>query len=150
MPDALTDIRDSRTIELDDIPWVLSLAYKRYRSFDPGTTLTWLVRVLRNPDSLAIRTDNAFLIANIVTGIWQPDERECHVTFLCAAEKHHWEAVKLIKRSVTWARGTGCRKWWFCSETECPIDAIALRVGARPEVMRYSIDLWDAADGQCR
>ena len=151
MPEALSDIApDFRTITFDDIPWVLSLAYKRYRPFDPGTTLTWLVGILRRPDALAIRTDHAFLIANIVTGIWQPDERDCHVIFCCAADKHHWEAVRLVKQSVTWARGTGCRKWWFSSETPYSVEQIALRVGAKPDVTRYSIDLWGARDGQRR
>lgn len=151
MPESPNDLRrdvvDFRPIVLDDIPWVLSLAYERYRPFDPGRTLTWLVQILRSPDALAIRSDDAFLIANIVTGIWQPNERDCHVIFCCAAERHHWQAVRLVRQSVTWARGTGCRKWWFCSETDCPIDQIALRVGAKPEVMRYSIDLWGERGG---
>lgn len=150
MPEAIGDIADFRVIALDDIPWVLSLAYKRYRPFDPGTTLTWLVNIVRRPDALAIRTEHAFLIANIVTGIWQPDERECHVIFCCAAERHHWEAVRLIKQSVTWARGCGCQKWWFSSETPHDIAPLALRVGAKPSVMRYCLDLWDAPDGQSR
>lgn len=142
MPEAPADlIRDFRRIEIDDVPWVLSLAYKRYRPFDPGTTLTWLAGVLRNPDALPIRTRHAFLIANIVTSPWQPTERDCHVVFCCAAERYHWEAVRLVRQSITWARGAGCRKWWFSSETEFAIDQIARRVGAKPDVMRYSIEL---------
>lgn len=143
MPESLDHITtDYRTITFDDIPWVLSLAYERYRPFDPGTTLTWLVQILRRPEALAIRSDNAFLIANIVTGVWQPKERDCHVIFCCAADKHHWEAVRLVKQSVTWARGCGCRKWWFSSETDFDVEPLALRAGAKPDVMRYSIDLF--------
>lgn len=147
MPEAPTDLRagiiDYRVIGIDDVPWVLSLAYKRYRPFDPGATLLWLARLLRNPDWLAIRSNNAFLIANIATSVWQPDERECHVIFCCTAgDRYVWEATRLVKQSQTWARGCGCRKWWFSSETNFKIDALAERVGAKPTVMRYSVDLW--------
>ena len=134
-----------RRIGFDDVPWTLSLAHKRYRSFDPGLTLTWLIAIIRSPTALAIRSDHAFVIVTITTSAWWPDEPECHTMFVCAAAGHHWETVKLLRQSISWARGRGCVRWWFSSETDCNIEALALRVGAAPRVMRYCVDL--AADG---
>ena len=132
-----------RRVAPDDVPWVLSLAYKRYRSYDPGKTLLWLLNVMRNDRALAIRSENAFVISHITTTAWWPDEPECHVAFTCAAEGHHWEAVRLLRQSIGWAREKGCVRWWFSSETDVDVEALALRVGARPAVMRYLIDLTD-------
>jgi hypothetical protein len=130
-----------RLAQINDIPWILSLASERYRHFDPGRTLSWLVEVVRSPIALVIRTDHAFLIASIVTPVWHPKEPECHVLFLCAAPGRHWEAVRLLRFSTRWGREQGCLRWWFSSETDYAIDALAKRVGARPAVQRYRLDL---------
>jgi hypothetical protein len=130
-----------RRIGFDDVPWVLSLAFRKYRAFDPGLTLTWLIGMIRAPSALALRSDHAFLIVNVTTSAWWPDERECHVLFACAASGHHWELVRLLRQSISWSRGKGCVRWWFSSETDIDIEVLALRVGAQPRVMRYCIDL---------
>ena len=130
-----------RRITDTDVPWVLSLSYERYLSFDPGRTIVWLLATLRSPTALAIRTDHAFAIANIITSAWHPKEHECHIVFLCAADGYHWEAIKLLRQSIGWARGRGCIRWWVSSETEYRIDALAKRVGARPAVQRWLLDL---------
>jgi hypothetical protein len=131
-----------RRIGIDDVPFVLSLAYRRYRSFDPGKTLLWLAGILRAPRALAIRDDNAFLICHITTSPWHtPEEKECHIVFCCAAEGYHWQAVKLLKQSVQWARGQGCILWRFHSDTDCSVGALAKRAGADEAPPRYLIDL---------
>lgn len=132
-----------RKVEIGDLPWLLSLADKRYRHFDPGTTLAWLAGIIQNPQALVSRTDDAFVIAIYTTPAWHPAEPECHVHFLCAAEGCHWQAMKLLRETVAWARGHGCVRWWFSSETQYEIGPLAKRLGARPRVMRYCLDLTD-------
>jgi hypothetical protein len=120
---------------------VLSLSSERYRHFDPGRTLLWLMATVQSPTALCLRTDRAFLIQNIITPAWHPREPEAHVLFLCAEPKAHWDAMRLVKESVRWAKEKGCLRWWICSETENSIEALARRMGAEPAVMRYKLDL---------
>lgn len=133
-----------RCCTIDDIPFILSLAHDRYRPFDPGRTLVWLLECLRNPSMLLLRDDDAFLIASIATPSWHPKESGCHVIFLCAREGKHWQAVKMLRHSIEWAREKNCVDWWLSSETEYKIDAMAKRMGAKAEVLRYRLDLRDA------
>src|SRR3974377_1060121 len=89
-----------RPLTPDDLPWILSLAYERYRPFNPGTTLTWLVHVMRAPPALALRTEHAFLTGNILFPPWQPKDLEFTVIFLCTVPGYHWQAAGLLRRSV--------------------------------------------------
>lgn len=130
-----------RLVTADDLPWLLSLASERYRHFDPGRTLVWLINVLRNPNMRITRMEDAFCICSILTPAWHPKESECHVLFLCAAKGAHWQALNLLRESTHWARERECVRWWFCSETDNKIDALAKRVGAEPAVMRFKLDL---------
>lgn len=123
-----------------DLPWVMSLAYRRYGSYDPGKILVFLLNVMQNQQALFLRADGAFIIASATEPIWG-NELECHVVFLCAAEGAHWQAVQLLQESVEWARAKGCRKWQFGSETENDIGALAKRVGAQPGWPRYWMEL---------
>lgn len=123
------------------MPFVLSLSYERYRAFDPGRTLLWLLQIIKAPNALAIRGEHAFLIAHTTTPAWHPNETECHILFLCAAPGYHWQAVKLLRQSIAWARERQCVRWWFSSETPSDIGPLALRVGARASVVRYQLDL---------
>ena len=132
-----------RTVALGDLPWLLSLAHERYRDFDPGRTLAWLAQTLQNEWMRAERSDDAFCISSILTPAWHPKEPECHVLFLCTAEGKHWQGISLLRSSIAWAKGKGCVRWWFSSETEHSIEQLALRVGAQPSVMRYKLDLGD-------
>src|SRR5215475_8211559 len=92
-----------RELTVNDLPWCLSLGHRRYGNYDPGGALSFLAAIFRSPDALCIRTANAFLIASHVVGPpWRPDEPECHVMVLCAEVGAHWEAARLLRRSVAW------------------------------------------------
>jgi hypothetical protein len=135
------DVSQVRACIFTDLAFILSLASERYRHFDAGKTLLWLTAMMQAPTARCARTDHGFCISNIVTSAWHPKEREAHVIFLCCAEGKHWDGVRLLKDSIAWGRGEKCVRWWFCSETEHAIDALAKRVGAVPAVMRYRLDL---------
>lgn len=131
-----------RACTVNDLPWILSLAHRRYtRKPDPGTTLAWLARVFEAPDGLAIRTEQAFLAAVLHIPPWWPDDRECHIQALVAAPGYHWDAVRLLRASIEWARVKDCVRWYLSSETDYDFAALARRVGAVPGHVKYKIDL---------
>jgi hypothetical protein len=132
-----------RALTVQDSAWVLSLAYSRYRSFDPGAALRSLIMVINSPEGLALRSEHAFVFASLVKPPWRPSEVECQVLALYAAESHHWEAVKLLRRSIAWAREQNCHRWWFSSETDHDVELLCRRVGAQPAQMRYRVELKD-------
>ena len=134
-----------RTCTIDDIPWILSLAHRRYRPFDPGRALTWLANAVTNPTMLAIREEHAFCISSIGGYFWFPKEPEAYVVLLCAEANKHWEAIKLLRHSVEWARGKGCVRWWLTSDTEYDFRPLAKRLGCKT-LDRYLLDLTDGPE----
>lgn len=129
-----------RPITADDVPWGMSLANRRYEErFDPGGALVAIGQAMRLPTALAIRSDHGFLVANILASLWFPKKRTCQILWLCVEEGYHWEAVKLLRTSVAWAKDQKCTRWWVDSETEHEVAALAERVGARA-APRWEID----------
>ena len=128
-----------RAITVDDLPWVMSLWHHRYsKTYDPGAALIILTQAMRS--ALAIRADNAFLVAHTTTAMTHPGQRVCHVLAVCAEEGHHWQAIKLLRASLDWAQEKSCTQWWIDSETGHQVGSLAARVGAMP-MPRYVIDI---------
>lgn len=132
-----------RKVTVDDLPWMLTLAHERYGAFDPGGALTFLLQALNSPVTLMLCAPkcDAFLIAAHVTPPWYPDRRECHVMVLCAKPGAHWQAIKLLRGSLEWARLHNCVRWRFHSEREQDVGALCRYVGAHADSPRYVIDL---------
>jgi len=132
-----------RVITVEDFPWILTLAHKRYTDKpDPGATLVWLANVLRWPNAYAIRSEGAFCVALIQVPPWYPEHLECHISVLVADQGCIWQAVRLLRDTVRWAKGRGCKRWWLTSDTDKDFNSLARRVGASVEE-RYLIDLTD-------
>lgn len=129
-----------RAMTPQDLPWALSLAYDRYAPFDPGAGAIFYLNCLKSEVTLKIRRSHAFLIATVNAPAWRPVEKEAHVLVLCAVEGYHWQAVNLLRESLSWARGQGCRHWRFSSDTTYPVDALCRRIGAKREA-RYLVEL---------
>lgn len=137
-----------RPITADDIPWIVSLCQRRYGLlgyYDFGAGLVALTQAMRLTTAQAIRSDHGFLVADVEFASWKPKRRECHVLAICIEEGHHWEAAKLLRVNIVWAREQGCVRWLLSSETEHGVASLADRVGARVEP-RYVIDLEEASD----
>jgi hypothetical protein len=130
-----------RRVVPDDLPWLLSLGYRRYGPYDPGRTLAYLLDAMRNPNGLFIRADRAFCLSALIMPVWSSTELECHVIALCADTGGVWEAAKLLRESVTWAKVHKCRKWRFGSETNFDVGPLARWLGAVEEQPRFRIDL---------
>jgi hypothetical protein len=128
----------------DDLPWLKRLCLSRYsHRYEPESTENWFRQlVMKNPlIFLAIRTDDAFLIALISCLPWLPSEFEVNVVMLCAEDGAGWQAVKLCRYCIDWARRRKCTVWRICSETDFNLGPIAKRVGATQLSDRYSLRL---------
>lgn len=142
MPDALPQtVHDIRRVTVGDLAWVMSLGYRRYGPYDPGKILMYLLDVMKAPEALFIRTENAFLLAAVIRPVWgSKNNEECNVLALCCDEGAHWQGIKLLRRSVEWARERGCQNWWFASETKYDVSILSKRVGAKVAPPRYKIE----------
>lgn len=119
---------------------MLSLGWRRYGDYDPGAAMSWLMGMLQEPRGFMLRTDGAFIIGGIIVAPWHPTRLECHVLVICAEPGAHWQAVKLLRRSVAWAREHGCQTWRTSSDY-ADIDPLCRRVGAVPTQPRYVLNL---------
>ena len=128
----------------NDLPWLISLGKKRYGSqYDYTTVEGWYRNiVLKSPLMFhAARTQNAFAISMISCLPWTPSEFECNIVFICADDGAMWEAMKLLRDSIEWARIRKCVRWKLSSDTETDVYAMAKRLGATQISPRFSLEL---------
>jgi hypothetical protein len=130
-----------RALTAEDMAWALTLMHERYRRFDPGNALLWMLRAVQSPYALCRRTSHALLFATMNQVMWEPKEFEAEVKLLCAYPGHHWQAVRLLRESVAWAKAEHCARWWFSSGTAYDIAMLARRVGAEPQSPQYKLEL---------
>ena len=127
-----------------DIPWLHRVCAKRYPrdKFDPEGTEGWFRNiVLKSPLLfLPIRTDNAFLIAMLCCVPWTPADFETNVIMVCADDGAMWEALRLLRVSVEWARRRKCSAWRLTSEND-DLTALARRIGATETSPRFNLRL---------
>jgi hypothetical protein len=121
------------------------LGKKRYGTagFDYSTVEGWYRNiVLKSPMMFrSARTENAFAISMLSTLPWTPSEFECNVIFVCAEEGALWEAMKLMRDSVAWAKGRKCARWRLSSNTQFDVHAMARRLGATEISPRFTLEL---------
>ena len=147
---------EPRILVEDDAPWLIYLCKKRYsHRYDQIGTEQWFRNiVLKQPGVfLAIRTQNAFLIALIAFIPWTPTEPECNVAFLCCDDGCMWEGLKLLRTSIDWAKMRRCAVWRMSSDTTYDFSALARRIGAvdrQHAVFRFGRDFFGIdGDRQC-
>jgi hypothetical protein len=128
----------------DDVPWLYHLMRKKYsQRYDAVTTEGWYRNlVLKQPMVyLPQRTANAFCISMLTFVPWLPAEYECTVVCVCADDGAMWEAVKLIRSAIEWARKRKCMYFRMSSDTDTDLAAFARRLGAEEISPRFSIRL---------
>ena len=142
--DAATVLVDPWVLSDSDIQWLLFLGKKRYGDgFDYVTVEGWFRNiVLKSPLMFyPIRTANAFLIAMLSVNPWTPSEFECNTVLICADDGAMWEAVKLLRASIEWARARKCKRWRMSSDTEYDLAPMAKRLGAIELSPRFTIEM---------
>lgn len=119
---------------------MLEVGNRRYgNQYDRLATEGWVRNiVLKGPMMfLAVRTDDAFLIAMLSTTPWTPSTPECNVALVAADEGCMWQAVKLLRFSIDWAKKRKCSLWRLSSETHYDLGPIAHKLGATEPNTRW-------------
>lgn len=127
-----------------DLPWLHYLCIKRYSDrFDEQSTDGWFRNIVLKTPLLfyPARTDNAFAISLMSVVPWLPNEFEVNVVLLCADEGYMWDALRLLRDSIAWAKRRKCTYWRFCSDTEYDFAPIARRLGAEEIAPRFMMRL---------
>jgi len=117
---------------------------KKYPSgYDALAAEGWFMNtVLKNPLMFRpARMANAFAISMLSCMPWLPSEFECHVVALCADDNAGWEAMKLLRDSIAWARLRKCKRWRLSSDTEFDFAGLARRLGATEISPRFTLEL---------
>ena len=123
---------------------MLDLAKRRYSNqFDFLATEQWFRNIVLKGPMLfwPCRTDNAFCIAMISTTPWNPSTPEANIALICADEDCVWEAMTLLRASITWAKRRKCSLWRLSSETDFDLEPIALKLGAKEPNVRWVLRL---------
>lgn len=123
-----------------DLDWLTYLCKKRYsHAYDSDSTAAWFTNiVLKSPLMFyAIRSQDAFCISMLSITPWIPNSIECNVVFICADDDCMWQALRLLRCSIDWARRRKCTLWRISSDTDYDLRLLALRVGARELSPRY-------------
>jgi hypothetical protein len=121
----------------------MKIADLRYPpSYDRPGTEQWIRNaVLPNPIIwLPIRTNDAFLFANISVPPWLPTVIDVQVVVICADRGGIWQVPLLLKHSIEWARERKATKWHAQSDTEFDIGPLLRRVGAKLKPV-YEVEL---------
>lgn len=128
----------------NDLPWLISLGKKRYGvDYDYVTVEGWFRNlVLKNPMMFhPIRLTNSFMIGMLSCVPWLPSEFECNVVFVCADDDAAWEALKLLRANIEWAKMRKCKRWRLVSDTQFDLAPFARRLGATELTPRFTLNL---------
>ena len=126
----------------NDLPFLKELCLRRYgNQYAPVETEAWFKNIVLKAPLLfnAVRTEHAFCISMLSILPWLPNDIECNVIFICSDDGYGWEAVRLLRYSMTWAKERKCSRWYLASETEYDIGPIAKRAGTKEITPRYKV-----------
>ena len=142
--DADAVLLDPWMLTENDLPWLIFLCKKKYDlRFYSVTTEGWFRNiVLKSPLMFyPIRLVNSFMISMLSCNPWTPSEFECNVVFVCADDGAMWEAVKLLRASIEWARLRKCKRWRLSSDTDFDLAPMARRLGATEVAPRFTLEM---------
>jgi hypothetical protein len=127
----------------NDLHWCISLGKKKYPSnYDPLATEGWLRNIVFKGPLMfhPVRTAHAFCISMISCLPWLPSDFEAHVVAICADDGAMWEAAKLLRDSIAWAKSRRCKCWRLCSDTDYDLAGMARRLGAKEISPRFTME----------
>jgi hypothetical protein len=127
-----------------DLPWINTLCRKRYpQTYSETETDLWYLNVvLKGPLMFfPARTADAFCITMLSATPWMIKSLEANVVFICADDGCLWQAMRLLRASIDWARRRQCTLWRITSETEYDLKPLALRLGAKEPRPRWELQL---------
>jgi hypothetical protein len=78
----------------------------------------------------------------MLSGIpWLAGELEANVVFICADDGCMWQALRLLRCSIDWARRRRCTTWRLASETDYDLGPLARRLGVTEQSPRFILQL---------
>lgn len=131
-----------RKLLAEDKNWTLEMAARAYAAFgfDYGDTGKYFDIVTQDNDFLLIRTDNAFICAICQPRACNFKIKECYV-HLIACEGSPFEAIRLLKECMKWAKSKGVEKEiTIASTTPFNLAGVAERLKGKPRTV-YDIPL---------
>jgi hypothetical protein len=129
-----------------DLDWLTYLCKKRYsHKYDSETTAAWFQNVVLKSPLLffAARTQDAFCISLISVTPWLPGSIEANVVFVCCDDGCMYQALRLLRASIAWAKLRNCTLWRLSSDTDYDLAPLARRLGATELSPRYVLRLQD-------
>jgi len=131
-------VRRATVVDLNDM---LDIARESYgRKFDPQKAQNFGLTALLSPQVGAFRDDDAFCMVGLSTFWWESETR-ANVMFLAVRKRQAWQAVKVMRAALQWAKSKGAGSFEFGEETGMRMEAIARRIGATQNRPSYRIDL---------
>jgi hypothetical protein len=127
-----------------DLEWLDYLCRKRYSHiYDPDSTAGWFRNtVLKSPLMFyPIRSQDAFVITLLSIAPWTPTQIEANVIFICADDEAMWQAMRLLRCSIEWAKRRKCTLWRLSSDTDYDLRMLARRLGATELSPRFVLRL---------
>ena len=127
-----------------DVEWLNYICKKRYsHAYDSVETEKWFRnRVLTSPMMFhPVRTADAFCITMLSVVPWTPLELDANVVFICADDDCLWQAMRLLRSSIDWAKRRRCTVWRLSSDTGYDFRMLARRLGATELEPRYLLRL---------
>lgn len=119
---------------------MLDVARECYSEFVENEAREWGMGALMQPNTIALRGDNGFVIASIVKFFYK-DRPQCFPIFLCARSNSSLEGYRLLKSMVQSARERGAAKVHIGSETGFDFAPFAKRMGWETEPPSYVLRL---------
>src|SRR5215469_1877212 len=140
----LVDPSQPRIMTEADFDWLNYLCKKRYsHKYDSDTTAAWFKNVvLKSPLMFfACRTQDAFAITLISITPWLPNSIEANLVFVCADDGCMWQAIRLLRSSIDWAKRRECSLWRMSSDTDYDLTPLANRLGVTELSPRFVLRL---------
>jgi len=123
----------------DDWSDLLAIMEECYKTpFDPEAVYRWGMAALQNPTIIAVRSADAFGLAQAAGLPWLPKEIHGCQLYIAMRPKAVWQGVRIMRIMANWCTGVmGAVDYQFGEATGMRMEIFAKRLGARPNRPTY-------------
>lgn len=123
-----------RRVTLDDFAELFAVAEESYKvPWDRMAMYNWGVLAITRPDTIAIRDDDAFGLAQVAGAPWLPTELHGSQLLLAMRPTAVWQGMKVMRTMIRWCMDEmGAVDYHFGEATNMRMDIFAKRLGAVP------------------
>lgn len=129
-----------RPITVDDLDFMYEVASACYPAFDKTEAWAWAQSVLTQPNIIALKSGQGFVVASITRLFYRKDS-QCFIVFICAKPNRRLEGYRLLKSVVQSARERGASKIFIGSDTGFDFAPFATRLGWDTQPPTYALSL---------